>query len=216
MLQTAKRPHPTYCVRAVLDCGSQRTYLTSSIQQALSLPNLSVEVVKVKTFGAAESRKGQCNVVKFSVIAKDGRTLEMSVLIIPHICDAIYSQVLEDITNDDGRCGVTATVELLVGSDFYWPLVSGHVQRGDTGPVALETKIGWALSGPVERQQTEESVTSLMKTHTLFIDNSQKESGNLEGGLKQFWVLEAIGDNRTEELVHTKFTQRNHLPRWQI
>ena len=192
--------------------------MTLSVQWALSLPTLSVEVVEIKAFGAAESRREQCNVVKFSVIARDGCTIEMSALVVPHICDAIYSQAPEDIAKqyshlkdldlaDDGQCRAPATVELLVGSDFYWSLVSGHVQRGDTGPVALETKIVWVLSGPVERQQTEESVVNLVKTHTLFIDTSLKESGNLEEGLEQFWELEAIGVKPKEESVHTKFTQ---------
>ena len=34
------------------------------------------------------------------------------------------------------------TIEVLIGSDNYWQLVSGRVVRGDDGPVALHIKWG--------------------------------------------------------------------------
>ncbi len=40
-------------------------------------------------------------------------------------------------------------VDLLVGSDYYWELATGRICRGNDGPVAVETKLGWVLSGPV-------------------------------------------------------------------
>ena len=41
-------------------------------------------------------------------------------------------------------------VDLLIGSDFYWDFVSGEMRRGDKGPVAAKTTLGWILSGPTE------------------------------------------------------------------
>ena len=40
------------------------------------------------------------------------------------------------------------TIDVLIGSDYYWQLVSGRVVRGDDGPVALHTNLGWVLTGP--------------------------------------------------------------------
>ena len=33
-------------------------------------------------------------------------------------------------------------VDSLVGSDQYWNLITGPVRRGDSGPNAMETKVG--------------------------------------------------------------------------
>ena len=40
--------------------------------------------------------------------------------------------------------------ELLIGSDYYWAMVTGETVRGVCGsPVALQTRLGWILSGPI-------------------------------------------------------------------
>ena len=53
--------------------------------------------------------------------------------------------VLADPTHDE-----MLEVDMLIGSEFYWAFVCGEVIRGDVGPVALKTKLGWVLSGPAE------------------------------------------------------------------
>lgn len=63
---------------------------------------------------------------------------------------------------DDGESETTATIELLYGSDVYWSLVSGRKKRGST---ALDTKVGWVLSGPAERQATTASIAEDTETH---------------------------------------------------
>jgi len=39
-------------------------------------------------------------------------------------------------------------IDVLVGSDYYWNIVTGDTVVGDKGPVALGSKLGWLLSGP--------------------------------------------------------------------
>ena len=41
-----------------------------------------------------------------------------------------------------------AEVEILVGSDHYWKIVTGNTKKGESGPTAIQTKLGWVLSGP--------------------------------------------------------------------
>ena len=38
-------------------------------------------------------------------------------------------------------------IDMLVGSDYYWQLVTGSTCRGASGPVTVHTKLGWVLSG---------------------------------------------------------------------
>ena len=40
--------------------------------------------------------------------------------------------------------------DIHIGCDQYWNLVTGEVRRGEKGPTAINTRLGWVLSGPVE------------------------------------------------------------------
>ena len=42
-----------------------------------------------------------------------------------------------------------SNVDVLIGSDFYWDLVLGEVKRQDNGLVAISSKFGWLISGPI-------------------------------------------------------------------
>ena len=69
--------------------------------------------------------------------------------------------------------------------------MSDQVCKGSIGPIALKTRVGWILSGPVEELKSEESVASTHTTQALQV-NAFSESEGLEAGLKWFWDLEAI------------------------
>ena len=46
-------------------------------------------------------------------------------------------------------------IDLLIGADFYWSAVDGVVKSGDdVGPIALGSKLGWLLSGPVTKHNS--------------------------------------------------------------
>ena len=52
-------------------------------------------------------------------------------------------------------------MDILVGLDHCWDLITGRVQRGTHGPVAIDTRLGWALSGPISTpDHTNMSLTS--------------------------------------------------------
>ena len=52
-----------------------------------------------------------------------------------------YPHLMDLDLADDGEKGMM-TIDLLNGADYYWLIVSGQVLRGETGPIAIDTKIG--------------------------------------------------------------------------
>ena len=40
------------------------------------------------------------------------------------------------------------SVDILIGSDYYWDIVTGEVLKGD-GPIVVHSKFGWLLSGQI-------------------------------------------------------------------
>ena len=51
-------------------------------------------------------------------------------------------------------------VDLLIGSDFYWNFLAGEIRRGEVGSVAMKTKVGWVLSGPVCQESTSQAAST--------------------------------------------------------
>ena len=64
-------------------------------------------------------------------------------------------------------------VDLLIGSDFYWSFHTGEIRRGEVGPVAMKTNIGWVLSGPVCQASNSQSAgTNLVTSHVMHLETS--------------------------------------------
>ena len=60
--------------------------------------------------------------------------------------------------------GGEADIDVLVGSDLYWSLVTGRIVRDENGPTAIETVFGWVLSGPVDSAPETFVLTSTLHT----------------------------------------------------
>jgi len=74
--------------------------------------------------------------------------------------------------------------------------VSGRVVRGENGPTAIDTKLGWVLSGPVPvGTQADRQQSNLVTTHVLTsaVNPAHVTNETLDGTLKSFWELESLG-----------------------
>ena len=66
--------------------------------------------------------------------------------------------------------GSRLEVDVLIGSDYYWDLVTGAVSKSTGGPTAIHTKLGWVLSGPIAVGDSNQCSTNLVTTHVLRVD----------------------------------------------
>ena len=76
------------------------------------------------------------------------------------------------------------------------------------GPVALPTKLGYVLSGPVGTSPPypEDSTVNLTETHVLEICTAEiDEKLALDQQVKQSWDLETLGIKENEPTVYEKF-----------
>ena len=82
-----------------------------------------------------------------------------------------------------------------------------EVVRGDDGPMAIQTKFGWVLSGPVQELSYERTSCSLITTHTLKVDAYVLDDSDqkLDSKLKMFWNLESFGIKEDEPDVYGEF-----------
>ena len=213
LLQTAtavvsKPGQPGQCVaRLILDSGSQRSYVTTRVREQLNLPTERRQTIAIKTFGSSDEHTQSVDVVQLCVAAENGEEVQLSAFVVPLICDPVQRQYVAKAGNtyahlkglnlaDHCTGDNDVAVDILVGSDHYWNLVSGRVIRGEDGPTAIHTKLGWVLSGPVngatqdERQQNNLVTTHVLKSAVKPIDVTNE---SLDGNLRTFWELESLG-----------------------
>ena len=110
---------------------------------------------------------------------------------------------LADAHDTDSRM----PIDMLIGSDYYWELVTGSICRGANGPIAIHTKLGWVLSGPSACVEPGRCATNLTVTHVLRADSCSAEPCTLEDQLRAFWELEALGIQDKEKTLYDSFTE---------
>ena len=59
-------------VRLILDLGSQKSYVTREIKDALGLPVIGKDKLLIKTFGEPAPIITTCEIVQFTILCKDG------------------------------------------------------------------------------------------------------------------------------------------------
>ena len=72
--------------------------------------------------------------------------------------------------NDNREC-----IDVLIGSDFYWDVVTGERVQGTDGPLTVSNVFGWLQSGPISVTGNGEGYT----TTILIVQGS--DAANTEG-----------------------------------
>ena len=223
LLQTAKaagfnpaNPKRSGHVRVVFDTGSQRSYVTEHVARNLSLVEEGEQPLTILTFGSNREQTRVCKFVTMGLASRDGMTKQLRLFVVPTICEPIACQPISFCQSDFSHlAGIdladasdgneSMKVDILIGSDQYWELVTGETRRGDTGPVAIRTMFGWVLSGPTSRHVADAAAACLV-THTLRVDGLSRESQVLDDRLRSFWDLESFGIIDATNAVHDEFT----------
>ena len=192
LLQTAKMqlfnpssPVQHLIARAVMDSGSQRTYVTNRLREQLNLRVMRRESLRIKTFGSTEPQDVSCDVIELGVRVEGDDTMKFSALVVSSICNPLMSQPINHSRQscdhlvglelaDSAEMSDVIEIDVLIGSDMYWDFVSGEVIRGDCGPTAIHTKVGWILSGPMKPLGVSVNLT-LTSAHTLKVDLCHSE-----------------------------------------
>ena len=202
--------------QVIFDSCSQRSYITCKTREQLKLPTVGKETLLIKTFGDNSASVKECDIVQLCIRTIDGMSVYVTAYVVPVICSPVSNQEIQSVVECypylqglQLACGAvngTVSVDLLIGADHYWSFFTGGIIRGDpSGPVALETKLGWVLSGPAAVPALTESCTvNLSATHVLKIESA--DISHVQDDLQKFWDLETLGIRDTETSVHDKFS----------
>ena len=137
---------------------AKRTFISEDLRNKLKLPTLKTEQLVINTFGTNESEITQYDSVKFVMKSKDKTfEIETNALVQETICSPLQGQevkfakehyaVLFHVDLADGSPGPQAEINILIGADVMWKILTGEVRRGEkpNEAVALGTHLGYVL-----------------------------------------------------------------------
>ena len=182
--------------------------ITDELKNKLGLIPIRVEALNLNTFGSDSYKRKKCDLVKLKLQGKEGKIIEIQAASFPKICSPITAKVeiaqltrlcdLELADYDPSDSG--GRVDVLIGSDHYWEVVSGDVVREKSGLVAVKSMFGWLLSGPVKGRGGAHTLV----TTNLAIQGADNMDMNitedeLNNQLKRFWETETIGIEEVQD-----------------
>ena len=227
LLQTAKGyispatdPERVAVARLILDSGSKHSYISENLRAALHLQPVTQETLTIKVFGEETGTLQTCDVVQFCVRSPyNGLNVFVTAYVVPVLCAPLSDQAIDLAASSyphlaglwladfPAQREQQLNCEILIGSNFYWHFLTGRCIKGESGPVALESTLGWILSGPVHDSSERRSThVNIAETHVLQfeIENKSNEA-SLEGQVCKFWELEGIGISKNEATVYESF-----------
>ncbi|XP_055938027.1 uncharacterized protein LOC129968199 [Argiope bruennichi] len=192
-------------VRAILDSGSQKTYVLKNVVEKMGYIPLRKEILMHSLFGGIKSDKCEHNCYRIKLRNQDNSvTCNLEALDQPSICDKISSVIpgswitelremkirLSDVGEEP------QSIQVLLGSDVIGKLMTGQRRVLSCGLVAMETLLGWTLSGKVP--ENEMSSCNAMLVASLFVK---------EMDISQLWRLDSLGiqdpsEQKTKEELH--------------
>ena len=126
--------------------------MLKGIQGKLGLKPQKIEKLNLNTFGS-EMYVRPYSVVILNLEVND-EVVIISTLSSPAICSPLDSKVdiasyphLHGLAFADNSNSCRKHVELLLGVDHYYNIVTGEIIRASAGPVAVSSKMDWLLAG---------------------------------------------------------------------
>ncbi|XP_047037745.1 uncharacterized protein LOC124642965 [Helicoverpa zea] len=202
----------TYTARALLDTGSQSSFITESLKEKLGLvinPGGSVNVCGINNSNC--SIKQSCNLKLKSRC--NSFEIKVKCLVVPRITGILpnslinteYLKLPSNIELADPNYFFPSEVDILLGADVYWDIVGSNlIKLGNKNPVLQESKFGWLVSGPISTQQP---------TSQVYCNFTQE----IKESLERFWTIDDLPVTKTysveEQLCENNFIENfSRLP----
>lgn len=180
-------------VRALIDTGSQRSYISKEVARRMKYPPVGEEELVHNLFGGVEkSEKHKLYEVFVSSYRKDYhckfKALDQEKICadIPRITDGYWKKEVRDknIFLSDQEIfsrDFDPAIHLLIGADIAGKLLTGNIKELSGGLIAVETLIGWTLMG---KQNEDRYSDSYMTVLSLHVDNRS---------IRELWDLDTLG-----------------------
>lgn len=192
--------------RALLDSGSQKSFITSNLFKKLK--GIKYSSANISIGGIANSTSLAKKIVSLVLESQiNGYKTEMQFAVLEKITcqlpqaavDISKIKIPEHIDLADPFFFKTSDIDVLISADMYYEIVLPEIIRlGDGLPVLQNTKLGWLICGRAP------TVYSSNNAHSFSVFNRNSggvnlvccENGQLNKMIIRFWQLEEFSNNK--------------------
>lgn len=184
----------SYILRALLDSGSQSSFISAAAQKKIDAYKLKNNYQTVSGLGnTIVTITEHCKLDIKSL--HNSFTINVKCYILPLITDSLPHAEVQfhelgipsNIELADPRFYHPSDIDLLLGADIFWELIkTNRMKLGPNKPVLQDTYLGWIVGGPIGDYST-----SNMKCHF---------SQDIREQLTRFWELEELPTHKVESV----------------
>ena len=145
-------------VRALLDQGSEATFISETLAQSLRVKRIRMHV-KISAVGRTQAAAVRhAASLTISPASSDQPSFTTTALIIPSLTSyapkPIFDQSalshLSHLKWADSDPTSSDPIHLIIGADLYSEIILDGVHKGQAGqPIAQNSSLGWIISGPL-------------------------------------------------------------------
>ncbi|XP_065917547.1 uncharacterized protein [Dysidea avara] len=193
----------------LFDEGAQRSFMSNQLAKKLMISPQQTEHINISTFGGEPTLTKQLDNATVNVETLTGESIPISVLLVPVIAAPLQNRYHTHLINIEHLQGLQLAnpvstssnfyISLLIGADYYWQFVGDHIVRGN-GPTAMQSKLGYLLSGPLVVPPAPTTNASMFHVSTPATDCNNAPT---------FWMMESANVTQPETAeVENEFLER--------
>ncbi|XP_046143144.1 uncharacterized protein LOC123988150 [Osmia bicornis bicornis] len=185
-------------VRALLDQGSQSSFVSEAVANLLGLEKRRIDVPLLGLGARSAGTAHMTTSFEVHSLVDPSFQIEVEALILPKLTSqlparcamALDIEMFAGLSLADPQFYVPGSVDIIFGADIYGQLLrSGLRSFPSSSLVAQKTVLGWIVSGPVHSDGSRRAVDH--KSMPLQMLHSAAEQ-DLDQSLRRFWALEEL------------------------
>lgn len=182
-----------FTTRALIDPGSQRTFVSEKLRKLLKLPYHKSHFEIIGIGGQSQSSDKECEIEIFSPRKKFSFTI--NAIVLPKVTRRIPSasfiisnpEELEQLDLADPYFNQSSQIDLIIGNDSERFInLDGVIKNICGGTSAYNTIFGWVLSGPIKATHVQSFSTTVFPSDTP----------ELTDLVRKFWEQEEVPNIR--------------------
>ena len=213
----------TLKVRALLDCGSQSSFITQSLKTKLVLEPITTLHVNIIGIGNKTTTQAtETCVVQLKSLMKHF-TITSSFLVLPVLTgnipripvDVKQLNISSDYFLADPHFHQPAPVDVVIGADIFWDIIGREqLSLGLNSPVLRSSHFGWLITGPMHfNLPTKDKLKEIDVDSNHSVVSYVSSVDKIHQELTKFWDLENIPQTQplmshSEKACETHFLSR--------
>uniref|UniRef100_T1IKR1 DUF5641 domain-containing protein n=1 Tax=Strigamia maritima TaxID=126957 RepID=T1IKR1_STRMM len=154
--------------------------------------------MSIAPFGIRSAKFEMRNEVQVTLRSREDSSsfFKLQAIAVPYITSSVTKGLSVDVQKLLDERGIELNpertekrsegVSVLVGTEYFWHMVNGRIERLVPGLVALETRFGWTIHGS-------HTISTTRNRDLVLPVNLTRIDEKLDCRLQQFWELDAIG-----------------------